>query len=143
VNGHKENWPIRSKGFNRWLARVFYESTQSAPSSEAMQAALGVLEARGQFDAPEHEVHVRVAGHDDCIYIDLADRNWRAIEIDEDGWRVIDTLPVHFRRSSGMKSLPAPVVGGSLNDDLKAASQREDRQRIRADCRLASGRAAS
>src|SRR5205085_11747914 len=62
VNGHKENWPIRSKGFKRWLARGFYESTQSAPSSEAMQAALGVLEARAQFDAPEHEVHVRVAG---------------------------------------------------------------------------------
>ena len=119
VNGHKENWPIRSKGFKRWLARGFYESTQSAPSSEAMQAALGVLEARAQFDAPEHEVNVRVAGRDNCIYIDLADRDWRAIEIDEDGWRVIDTPPVHFRRSSGMKSLPEPVAGGSLNDDLK------------------------
>jgi hypothetical protein len=42
VNGHKENWPIRSKGFKRWLARGFYESTQSAPSSDAMQSALGV-----------------------------------------------------------------------------------------------------
>jgi hypothetical protein len=68
-----------------------------------MQAALGVLEARAQFDAPEHEVHVRVGGS----------------EIDKDGWRVIDTPPVHFRRSSGMKSLPEPVAGGSLNDDLK------------------------
>ena len=84
-----------------------------------MQGALGVLEARAQFDAPEHEVHVRVANRDNCIYIDLADRDWRAIEIDEDGWRVIDTPPVHFRRSSGMKSLPEPVAGGSLNDDLK------------------------
>jgi len=119
VNGHKESWLIRSKGFKRWLARGFYESTQTAPSSEAMQGALGVLEARAQFDAPEHEVHVRVANRDNCIYIDLADRDWHAIEIDEDGWRVIDTPPVHFRRSSGMKSLPEPVAGGSLNDDLK------------------------
>jgi len=119
VNGHKENWPIRSKGFKRWLVRGFYESTQGAPSSEAMQAALGVLEARAQFDAPEHEVHVRVAGHDDSIYIDLADRDWRAIEIDEDGWRVIDDPPVYFRRSSGMKPLPEPVTGGSVNDDLR------------------------
>src|SRR5262249_24532120 len=31
VNGHKENWPIRSKGFKRWLARGYYENTQSAP----------------------------------------------------------------------------------------------------------------
>jgi hypothetical protein len=119
VNGHKENWPIRSKGFKRWLARAFYESTQSAPSSDAMQAAMGVLEARAQFDAPEHEVHVRVAGHGDCIYIDLADQTWRAIEIDEDGWRVTDSPSVYFRRSSGMKPLPEPVAGGSLENDLK------------------------
>jgi CHC2 zinc finger len=119
VNGHKENWPIRSKGFKRWLVRGFHESTQSAPSSEGMQAALGVLEARAQFDAPEQEVHVRVAGRDNCIYIDLADRDWRAIEIDEDGWRVVENPPVYFRRSSGMKPLPEPVAGGSLNDDLK------------------------
>jgi hypothetical protein len=119
VNGHRENWPIRSKGFKRWLARGFYESTQSAPSSDAMQAALGVLEARAQFDAPEHEVHVRVAGHDGCIYIDLADRDWRAIEIDESGWQVVADPPVYFRRSSGMKPLSEPVAGGSLKDDLR------------------------
>jgi Toprim-like len=119
VNGHKENWPIRSKGFKRWLTRGFYESTQSAPSSEAMQAALGVLEARAQFDAPGHEVHVRVAGHDECIYIDLADRDWRAIEIDQSGWRIVNNPPVYFRRSSGMKPLPEPVTGGSLNHDLR------------------------
>src|SRR5215467_5810347 len=119
VNGHKENWPIRSKGFKRWLLRGFYESTQSAPSSDAMQAALGVLEARAQFDAPEHEVHVRVAGLDGCIYIDLADRDWRAIEIDESGWRVVADQPVYFRRSSGMKPLPEPVAGGSLKGDLR------------------------
>src|SRR5215831_12816193 len=72
-----------------------------------------------QFDAPEHEVHVRVAGHGDRIYIDLIDQTWRAIEIDEDGWRVNDSPPVYFRRSSGMKPLPEPVAGGSLEDDLK------------------------
>jgi hypothetical protein len=119
VKGHKENWPIRSKGFRRWLTHAFYESTQSAPSSEAMKGALGVLEARAQFDAPEHEVHVRVAGHDGCIYIDLADADWRAVEVDEDGWRIIDDPPVYFRRSAGMKPLPAPVHGGSLTDDLR------------------------
>jgi hypothetical protein len=118
VNGHKENWPIRSKGFKRWLARAFYDSTQRAPSSEGMQAALGVLEARAQFDAPENEVHVRVAGHEGCVYIDLVDKDWRAIEIDEDGWRLVDNPPVFFRRSGGMKPLPEPVAGGSLKDYL-------------------------
>jgi hypothetical protein len=119
VSGHHENWPIRSKGFKRWLVRAYYESTQGAPSSEAMTAALGVLEARAQFDAPEHDVNVRVAGHEGAIYIDLADADWRAVEIDDDGWRIIDDAPVYFRRSAGMKPLPVPVTGGSLEKDLR------------------------
>ena len=39
--------------------------------------------------------------------------------IDQGGWRVIDSPPVYFHRSGGMKPLPEPVAGGSLKDDLK------------------------
>ena len=53
VNGHRETWPIRSKGFRRWLARRFFEETGGAPSSEALQSALNVIEAKAHFDAPE------------------------------------------------------------------------------------------
>jgi len=53
ISGHRETWPIRSKGFRRWLARCFYEATGGAPSSEALQSALNVIEARAHFDAPE------------------------------------------------------------------------------------------
>ena len=38
VNGHRETWPIRSKGFRRWLARQFFEKTDGAPNSEALQS---------------------------------------------------------------------------------------------------------
>ena len=38
------------------------------------------------------------------------------MEIDADGWRVIDTPPVRFRRSAGMLPLPAPVAGGSIEE---------------------------
>ena len=33
INGHRETWPIRAKGFRRWLARRFFEATQGAPST--------------------------------------------------------------------------------------------------------------
>ena len=92
---------------------------KAPPSSEAVSTALGVLEARAQFDAPRHDIHIRVASHNGAVYIDLADKDWRAIEIDEDGWQIIDEPPVYFRRSSGMKALPEPVAGGSLDDDLR------------------------
>ena len=31
------------------------------------------------------------------------------------GWRVVDTLPVKFRRAKGMLPLPVPATGGSLD----------------------------
>lgn len=114
INGHRETWPIRAKGFRRWLARRFFEETQGAPSSEALQSALNVIEAKAHFDAPERVVHVRVGGLDERLYLDLGDATWRAVEIDTAGWRVIDNPPVRFRRAAGMQPLPAPVAGGSI-----------------------------
>ena len=112
INGHRETWPIRAKGFRRWLAR--FEATQGAPSSEALQSALNVIEAKANFDAPERVVHVRVGGLDERLYLDLGDATWRAVEIDATGWRVIDNPPVRFRRAAGMRPLPVPVAGGSI-----------------------------
>ena len=114
INGHRETWPIRTKGFRRWLARRFFEATQGAPSSEALQSALNVIEAKAHFDAPERVVYIRVGGLDGKLYLDLCDENWRAVEIDAQGWRVIDNPPVRFRRASGMKPLPIPASGGSV-----------------------------
>jgi hypothetical protein len=114
INSHRETWSIRSKGFKRWLARRFYEATQGAPSSEALQSALNVIEAKAHFDAPERVVHIRVGGLDGRLYLDLCDETWRAVEIDITGWRVIDTPPVRFRRAAGMQPLPIPVLGGSV-----------------------------
>jgi hypothetical protein len=115
INGHRETWPIRSKGFRRWLARCFFAVTQGAPSSEALQSALNVIEANAHFDAPERAVYIRVGGLDGRLYLDLCDEAWRAIEIDAVGWRVIDNPPVRFRRASGMQPLPVPEAGGCLD----------------------------
>lgn len=114
VMGHRETYQVRSKAFRSWLAHGFYAEREGAPSSEAVQSALGVIEARAWFDGPEIAVHVRVAGHEVKLYLDLADAEWRAIEIDADGWRVILPPPVRFRRAPGMLPLPEPVRGGSI-----------------------------
>jgi hypothetical protein len=114
INGHRETWPIRSKGFRRWLARSYFETTEGAPSSEALQSALNVLEAKAHFDAPERVVHIRVGGLDGQLYLDLCDDPWRAVKIDATGWQVIDNPPVRFRRTAGMLPLPIPIGGGSI-----------------------------
>jgi hypothetical protein len=114
VNGHRETWAIRSKGFRRWLVRSYLEATQGAPNSEAMQSALNVFEARAQFNAPERDVHIRVGEFEGKLYLDLTDEAWQAVELDETGWRVVSNPPVRFRRTAGMQALPEPTKGGSI-----------------------------
>ena len=114
VNDHRETWPIRSKRFRTWLRRCHYEATGEAASPAAIRSALDLLEARAQFDGPERAVHIRTAEHAGRIYLDLADEHWRAVEIGPDGWRVIGSPPVRFRRPAGMLPLPVPEPGGSI-----------------------------
>ena len=79
-----------------------------------IRSALDLLEARAQFDAPERAVHVRLAEQAGRIYLDLADARWRAVEVGPDGWHVIGSPPVRFRRPAGMLPLPFPARGGSI-----------------------------
>jgi hypothetical protein len=114
IDGHRETWPIRSKRFRTWLRRCHYEQTGKALSGPIINSALDLLEAQAQFDAPERSVHVRVAEHAGRIYLDLVDEDWRAVEIGPDGWRVIESPPVRFRRPAGMLPLPVPEPDGSI-----------------------------
>jgi hypothetical protein len=126
VDGHRETWPIRSKRFRGWLRRRYYQATGGAASAAEIRSALDLLEARAQFDGPERTIHVRIAEHAGHIYLDLADEQWRAVEIGPDGWRVIGCPPVRFRRPVGMLPLPVPQQGGSiepLNSFLNLASR--------------------
>jgi hypothetical protein len=70
--------------------------------------ALATLEAQAAVSSVREPV-VRIGEHDRNIYVDLADERWRAVEIDADGWRVVDNPPVAFLRPNGMRSLPEPV----------------------------------
>ena len=36
ITGHVETWPVRSRGFRRWLAREYYNESKSAPNSDAL-----------------------------------------------------------------------------------------------------------
>jgi hypothetical protein len=120
IKGHRETWPVRSSGFRLWLAYRYYEDNKSAPNAEAIRTALGVIESQALFDGPEHPVAVRVGGHDGRLYLDLCDKDWRAVEIDDSGWRVIDEPPIRFIRSRGMLPLPEPIKKKKTKDGIQA-----------------------
>ncbi len=41
---------------------------------------------------------------------------WRAVEIDAEGWRIVNRPVPRFRRSRGSQPLPEPERGGSLDE---------------------------
>jgi hypothetical protein len=116
VHGRREHRQMRSSPSRKYLAGLFYKSTSKAASAQALQDALGTLEARALFESPCHSVFVRVAGDEDSIYLDLADDTGRAVRITGEGWSVITDPPVRFRRPKGILPLPVPEDGGRLGE---------------------------
>ena len=123
----RATWPVRSRHFKRWLSREFFNSQGSAPGSQALNDAFQVIEGMAMFDGPEINVHVRVAGHANGIFLDLCNDQWQAVSVGPDGWSIVSSeqVPVKFRRAPGMLALPVPATSGSL-DDLRQLFNVED-----------------
>jgi hypothetical protein len=120
TEGHREVWPLRSRGFKTWLARRLFEKSagKQIANGQALADALVTLEGAALFDGPVREVHLRVAEHKGRYYLDLADAQWRVVEIAPGGLRVLKRAPVYFRRTRGTLPLPRPLRGGSLDQLL-------------------------
>jgi len=116
VDNHWENHPVRSRAFHLFLLRLYYCDTGESPSAQAVRATTDLLEAHALFDGEECSVHLRVAEYKGRLYLDLCDSAWRAVEIDGEGWRIVDRTQVKFRRTRGSQSLPEPKRGGSLDE---------------------------
>jgi hypothetical protein len=121
VGDHYETWSLKSRGFKRWLRFRFYSEEKgkmpddSEPEPLRDQVVTDVvrqLEAKAQFEGPEHAINTRVAERDGKVYVDLCDAVWRAVEISTEGWRVVHDPSVKFVRAKGMAPLPVPVTGG-------------------------------
>jgi hypothetical protein len=119
VSDHKETCLIKSKAFKRWLMRRYYQETDKAASTQALQDALAVLEAKALFDGVECPVYLRIGGDKDTIYIDLGNDKWDCIKITKVGWEVLSNPLIKLRRAKGMSPLPYPVVGGLIEELFK------------------------
>jgi hypothetical protein len=62
----------------------------------------------------EHKLKLRVAGHGGAFYYDLADRDWRAVEITENGCRIVSPPVPLFMRNKNTKAQVEPDFSGDV-----------------------------
>lgn len=116
-DGAKIHLPISSDGMKNWLIYQFYTDSGRAPGTDDLNKVLSILSVKAIFEGPERELSNRVCWHEGKFYYDLADERWRAVEIDEDGYRVVEN-PVLFRRYSHQMAQVEPVQAEPGEIDL-------------------------
>jgi Bifunctional DNA primase/polymerase, N-terminal/Primase C terminal 1 (PriCT-1) len=128
VADHYETHGVRSRAFRTWLTHAFYAEYRQVPKAQSLIDALGVLQGRALFGGTFKSVAVRIAAHNRCLWLDLADSTWSALRIDPDGWTHINSsdLPLRFVRRRAMRPLPMPVPGGSIHELRRFVNVRSD-----------------
>lgn len=97
------------------LARDYFRRTGRAAPQQALADALLVIDGMAQEALPQ-PLHLRVAGHDGALWIDMGDATGRAIRISDAGWTIEHKAPVLFKRTALTGVLPEPVLSGTLGE---------------------------
>jgi hypothetical protein len=137
-DSHRENYEISSPRFKLWVRHEFWRREKEKLEAAALEVegalhegevkaempavvrdrdladAIRQLESIALFEGRQEEVHIRTAGHDGKVYIDMGDDAWRAIEVSPEGWRIVEgeEIPVRFIRPKGLLALPEPAPRG-------------------------------
>lgn len=113
VRGHRENWPLRSSTFKRWLANFARLQSGQVPTSQGLDDVIRTLEAIAINEGPLFTPFLRVGEADDAVYFDLCDDGWRAVKVTPQGWSVV-VPPVKFIRTPAMRPMPEPEAGEGI-----------------------------
>jgi len=121
--------PIRSEDFNKWLSMIAWKEMHWAPGREVLYSTRRVLESKAIHDGPEHELHLRVAWHEDAIWIDLDGS--KAVRIMPGSWEAVSDPPILFRSFPHQKPLPEPVKNGNPLKVLNLVNLRSEKDFLR------------
>lgn len=110
---------LRSREFKVWLVGEFYQREREAVGSDAVNAAVNVLEAKA-IESPRVELSTR-CGMDGSrrLLIDLANKDETTVVIGPDGWKTIPLSKPKFRRYSHMVPMEVAAEGADLREFAK------------------------
>jgi DNA polymerase elongation subunit (family B) len=124
VSEHSEILALVSTKFEYYLSKLYYDFTEGEiVRQESLNNAKRVLIAETIFEAPTRDLNLRVAWGErrsEEICYDLADPNWRCIQITNEGWQIVNSdFPVMFARfNQKPQVLPDKNYPSQIFDDF-------------------------
>jgi hypothetical protein len=114
-----DSLPLNSDACGQYLRRQYYNAEGKGLTSSALKDALETLAGSAKLSGPLREVHTRIAGFADRVYLDLANADRQVVAVTADGW-AIGSCPadVRFVRRPGMLALATPVSTEERLKDL-------------------------
>ena len=123
VRDHWENCRVKSAAFREWLSAMCHHNEGFVPAQKALAEVTNTLAGHAVFASPEEQVYVRLAEHNEAIYVDLANNLWEAVRITREGWDIVSHVPIKFVRAPTMLALPHPTDGGRI-EELSRSTRR-------------------
>ena len=130
VQDHYEIWKCKSGQFKRWISQLYWSRLNKVPNLDAIRTALNIIEAKACFEGPEYELANRLLSKDGSIWYDMSDSKWRVVEINKQGWKIVENPPILFKRYSHQKPQVDPIKDGNVKDILKFVNIVSDDQQL-------------
>lgn len=108
---------IKSRDCEKWLTHLYWKSTESPLNPTALNSTVQMLEARAIFEGQQYKLHTRIAKQNESVWYDLGDG--QAVQINQNGWEVVNNPPILFRRFSHQKRQEKPLKGGDIKELLE------------------------
>lgn len=116
IEGHREILSIESKEFNWFLNHLYYSKFKKTINKDNLLQVINILQAEARFGNTNIiRLNNRVAEKDESFWYDLTNNEWQAIEINADGWNIINTPPILFNRYRHQEAQLIPVRNGDIN----------------------------
>lgn len=104
----------RKFGLRQQLAREYFRRFKSTPGGTALKDCLDTLEGIA-FEKSPTQLHLRMAGDREAVYIDMANEDNQVVELRDGTWRITNSAPYMFRRTDLTAPLVTPVKRGKLS----------------------------
>jgi hypothetical protein len=108
-------FPVRDDAMKGWVLLRYYKATGKTLHKQALAEVIDLLVAKAIHEAPEKEVHIRLAGSNGDVYYDLGQPDKAFVKITSSGWMLERDVPLRFHRPAGFGKQVTPEPGRNLN----------------------------